>query len=144
MHDQAGPNGVPRIEIAIPVDKLKRLKRVDSGARMDIDVWRTVMQVSVHQEFDVTVTAVAPVGSKVAIDGGGIGFIDQVKHPSWWDVNVAPPQIGDRLHVVVLDLDRDPPRLSALRKDMDIARRLTGRDAPARDTPDVTSLGDRR
>ncbi|MFJ4752420.1 hypothetical protein HBK87_24920 [Streptomyces sp. 2BBP-J2] len=102
------------------------------------------MKVSAHQEFDVTVTAVASVGSKVAIDGGGIGFIDQVKHPSWWDVNVAPPQIGDRLQVVVLNPDREPPRLSALQKDMDIARRLTGRDAAARDTPDGTSLGGRR
>ncbi|MGY1528341.1 hypothetical protein ACW69C_32015 [Streptomyces sp. MN3] len=111
---------------------------------MDIDIWRAVMKVSAHQEFDVTVTAVASVGSIVAIDGSGIGFIDQVKHPSWWDVNVAPPQVGDRLHVVVLDPDREPPRLSALQKDMDIARRLTGRDAAGMDTQDGTSPEDRR
>ncbi|BFO15819.1 hypothetical protein SHKM778_22070 [Streptomyces sp. KM77-8] len=84
------------------------------------------MKVSEHQEFDVTVTVVAPVGSRVAIDGGGIGFIDQAMHPSWWDESVAPPQVGDRLHVVVLDPDREPPRLSALQRDMDIARRLRG------------------
>lgn len=91
---------------------------------MDIDFWGTVMNVSDHQEFDVTVIAVASVGSRVAIDGGGIGFVDQVMHPSWWDENVAPPQVGDRLHVVVLDAGREPPRLSALQRDIDIARRL--------------------
>jgi YD repeat-containing protein len=53
----------------------------------------------------------------------------QVKHPCWWDENAAPPQPGDRLHVVVLDADRDPPRLSALSGDIDIARRLRGIDA---------------
>jgi hypothetical protein len=79
-----------------------------------------------HQELDVTVVAVAPVGVMVEADGG-TGFIDQVKHPSWWDENVAPPRVGDRLHVVVLDASREPPRFSALRRDIDIARRL--RDA---------------
>lgn len=87
------------------------------------------MNINDHQEFDVAVTAVAPVGSMVAIDGGGIGFIDQVMHPSWWDESVAPPQVGDRLHVVVLDPGREPPRLSALQRDMDIARRLRGSSA---------------
>jgi hypothetical protein len=49
-----------------------------------------------------------------------------VRHPSWWDGNVPPPKVGDELRVVVLDADRDPPRLSALRRDIDIARRLRG------------------
>ncbi|WBO63503.1 hypothetical protein [Streptomyces camelliae] len=53
-----------------------------------------------HQELDVTVIAVAPVGAKAEADGEA-GFIDQVKHPSVWDEPVAPPQVGDRLHVVV-------------------------------------------
>lgn len=79
-----------------------------------------------HQEVDVTVVAVAPVGAKVDADGKS-GFIDRVKHPSWWDENTAPPQVGDRLHVVVLDASREPPRLSALQSDIDIARLL--RDA---------------
>ncbi|MEV0277487.1 hypothetical protein AB0I22_14035 [Streptomyces sp. NPDC050610] len=78
-----------------------------------------------HQEFDVTVVAVAPVGAKVDVDGA-TGFIDQVKHPSWWDENAAPPQVGDTLHVTVLDASREPPRLSALQRDIDIARRLRG------------------
>ncbi|MCX4787613.1 MULTISPECIES: hypothetical protein [unclassified Streptomyces] len=81
-----------------------------------------------HQELDVTVVAVAPVGAEVDVDGE-IGFIDQVKHPSWWDESTAPPQAGDRLHVVVLDASREPPRFSALQRDIDIARRL--RDAGA-------------
>jgi hypothetical protein len=76
-----------------------------------------------HQELDVTVVAVAPVGAKVDADGE-TGFIDQVKHPSWWDQSIAPPQVGDRLHVVVLDASREPPRLSALQRDIEIARRF--------------------
>ncbi|MEU5824228.1 hypothetical protein [Streptomyces sp. NPDC047803] len=77
-----------------------------------------------HQELDVTVTGVASVGSWVDADGGGTGFVDQAKHPSWWDEDAASPQVGDRLHVVVLDAGRDVPRFSALRRDIDIARRL--------------------
>ncbi|MEV5610156.1 hypothetical protein [Streptomyces sp. NPDC052225] len=76
-----------------------------------------------HEELDVTVVGVAPVGARVDADGTP-GFIDQVKHPSWWDENVAPPKEGDSLHVVVLDADREPPRFSALQDDIDIARRL--------------------
>ncbi|MER6996961.1 hypothetical protein [Streptomyces sp. NPDC000410] len=77
-----------------------------------------------HQEVEVTITAVASVGSQVDANGT-TGFIDQVKHPSWWSTEVAPPQMGDRLHAVVLDDSRTPPRLSALQKDIDIARALT-------------------
>ncbi|MGW7286752.1 hypothetical protein ACWGH4_14835 [Streptomyces sp. NPDC054847] len=76
-----------------------------------------------HQELDVTVTAVAPIGAQVERSGVR-GFIDRVKHPSWWDTSIATPQIGDEIHVVVLDSDREPPRLSALERDIDIARRL--------------------
>ena len=76
-----------------------------------------------HEELEVTVVAVAPVGAKVDVDGE-TGFIDRVKRPSWWDENTEPPQIGDRLHVVVLDASREPPRLSALQQDIDIARRM--------------------
>ncbi|WP_405618551.1 hypothetical protein [Streptomyces sp. NBC_00076] len=82
-----------------------------------------------HQELDVTVIAVASVGVQVEVDGGGVGFVDQVKHSSWWDENTAPPQVGDRLHVVVLDAGREPPRFSALQQDIDVARRLRSDDA---------------
>ncbi|MFC4499890.1 MULTISPECIES: hypothetical protein [Streptomyces] len=75
------------------------------------------------------VVAVAPVGAKVDADEGGTGFIDQVKHPSWWDEGTSPPQVGDRLHVVVLDASRVPPRFSALQQDIGIARRLRDGDA---------------
>ena len=79
-----------------------------------------------HQELDVTVVAVAPVGAKVEVHDtdGATGFIDQAKHPSRWDESVTPPQVGDELHVVVLDADRRPPRFSALQRDIDIAHRL--------------------
>ncbi|MFI0818321.1 hypothetical protein ACH4TX_17700 [Streptomyces sp. NPDC021098] len=80
-----------------------------------------------HQELDVTVVAVAPVGARVEVDGV-TGFVDQVKHPSWWDESVAPVRDGDALHVVVLDADREPPRFSALQRDIDTARRLRADD----------------
>ncbi|MFI6146026.1 hypothetical protein [Streptomyces sp. NPDC051109] len=77
----------------------------------------------------MTVVAVASVGAKVEVDGhaGVFGFVDQVKHPSWWDESVSPPRAGDKLHVCVLDSTREPyPRLSALQNDIDIARGLRG------------------
>ncbi|MEV6753588.1 hypothetical protein [Streptomyces sp. NPDC051214] len=89
------------------------------------------MTIAVHQELDVTVRAVAPVGCFVIIDGqvdGREGFVDQAKHPSWW-TDAPPPRAGDRLHVVVLDASRNPPRLSALTSDIEIARRLRAREA---------------
>ncbi|WP_078585304.1 MULTISPECIES: hypothetical protein [Streptomyces] len=79
-----------------------------------------------EEEVDVVITAVAPVGSQVCADGI-TGFIDQVKHPSWWSGDVAPPQVGDQLHAVVLDETRNPPRLSALQRDIEIARALRER-----------------
>ncbi|MEV7562422.1 hypothetical protein [Streptomyces sp. NPDC089795] len=79
-----------------------------------------------HQEVDVVVTAVAPYGSQVGADDV-TRFVDQAKHPSWWSSDVPPPQVGDRLHTVVLDDSRTPPRLSALTTDVDIARVLGGR-----------------
>lgn len=79
-----------------------------------------------HQEVDVVITAVASVGSQVDANGT-TGFIDQVKHPSWWSKDFDPPQVGDSLHAVVLDDSRTPPRLSALQRDIDVARMLRGR-----------------
>ncbi len=60
---------------------------------------------------------------------GDAGFVDQVKHPSWWDETVPPPRIGDELHVVVLDADCELPQLSALQRDIETARRLRVSDA---------------
>ncbi|MER5363430.1 hypothetical protein [Streptomyces sp. NPDC002785] len=82
-----------------------------------------------HQEVDVIITAVAPVGSMVDVAGSGTpGFIDQVKHPSWRSAGASPPKVGDRLHAVVLDDSRTPPRLSALQQDIEIARTLRERE----------------
>ncbi|MDQ1009872.1 hypothetical protein QFZ82_004357 [Streptomyces sp. V4I23] len=80
-----------------------------------------------HQEVDVVVTAVASVGSQVDA-AGVVGFIDQVKHSSWWSADVAPPQVGDHLRAVVLDDSRTPPRLSALERDIEIAQVLRERE----------------
>ncbi|MFH9615837.1 hypothetical protein [Streptomyces pratensis] len=75
------------------------------------------------QEADAVVTAVASVGSSVEVAGAAVaGFVDQVKHTSWWSEEVPAPQVGDQLHVVVLDDSRDPVRLSTLRSDIEIAR----------------------
>lgn len=71
-------------------------------------------------------TAVGFVGAQVEADGR-IGFIDQVKHPSWWDSEVPPPKAGDRFRAVVLDASREPVRLSALERDIAMARRLHSR-----------------
>lgn len=63
--------------------------------------------------------------------GGAFGLVDQAKHPSWWDAGVAPPLVGDALRVCVLDASCEPfPRLSALRTDIDIARRLRATPRP--------------
>ncbi|WP_369204191.1 hypothetical protein [Streptomyces sp. PU-14G] len=78
-----------------------------------------------HQECIARIVAVAPVGAAVEVEGVA-GFVDQVKHPSWSDESVTPPHVGDELRVVVLDADREPPRLSALQQDIDTARRLRG------------------
>ncbi|MFI9046114.1 hypothetical protein [Streptomyces sp. NPDC053427] len=75
-----------------------------------------------HQEYDVVVTAVAPVGTAVHADGHD-GFIDQAKHPSWWS-DTPRAAVGDRMRAVVLDAARTPPRFSALSSDIQTARSL--------------------
>lgn len=67
---------------------------------------RTGVEVAIahHQEHDVTVRAVSPVGCLVTIDGRD-GFVDQAKHPSW-----------------------SPPRLSALVSDVEAGRALRGHE----------------
>ncbi|WP_326704228.1 MULTISPECIES: hypothetical protein [Streptomyces] len=84
------------------------------------------MPLTTHQETAVTITAVSPYGSE-ADANGTLAFIDLAKHPSWWSPDIPAPQVGDRLHTVVLDATRTPPRLSALQKDMEIARVLRSR-----------------
>ncbi|WP_246042558.1 hypothetical protein [Streptomyces globosus] len=68
-----------------------------------------------HEEPDVIVVAVAPVGAKVEVDRAEEVF----------DAEAAPPRAGGRLHGCVLDATREPfPRWSALRDGIAIARRL--------------------
>lgn len=90
-----------------------------------------------HEELVVAVSVVSRVGCIVRIAGTGVeGFIDQSQHPSWHG-DAAPPQVGDELHAVVIDPHHNPPRLSALDRDITIASRLrrVGPDQ-RRDTPD--------
>ncbi|MFD3788604.1 hypothetical protein [Streptomyces cyaneofuscatus] len=81
------------------------------------------MPLTTDQETAATITAVRPYGYEAEANGIP-AFIDQAKQPSWWSPAVAAPRVGDRLHTVVLDGSRTPPRLSALRKDIEIARAL--------------------
>lgn len=86
-----------------------------------------------HDEFDVEITRILPYGSIVTIsEVQKEGFIDQTKHPAWWDASLLPPAVGDSLHVVVLDQTRTPPRLSALQNDIVISRRLRQEEAVER------------
>lgn len=81
------------------------------------------MPLTTHQETAATITAVMPYGSEVDANGTS-AFIDLAKHPSWRSRDVPAPEVGDRLHTVVLDASRTPPRLSALQEDIEIARVL--------------------
>lgn len=86
-----------------------------------------------HQECDVVVTGVAPVGIAVHADGHE-GFINLTKHPSWWS-DAPPAAVGDRMRAVVLDATRTPPRLSALPSDIRTARGLRHTDPLVRLCP---------
>ncbi|MDH2392692.1 hypothetical protein QCN29_28720 [Streptomyces sp. HNM0663] len=86
-----------------------------------------------HQEHDVVVKAVASVGAVVDIEGRD-GFIDQVKHPSWWS-DAPRAAVGDRMRAAVLDASRTPPRLSALPGDIRTARSLRHTEPLARLCP---------
>ncbi|MEU9304070.1 SMI1/KNR4 family protein [Streptomyces sp. NPDC048269] len=90
-----------------------------------------------HEELNAVVTAVASVGFAVDINGHE-GFIDQVKHPSWW-TGATRPVVGDRLHTVVLDASRTPPRLSALPEDIRVGRSLRYTDPLIRACPPPSS-----
>ncbi|MEV6398886.1 SMI1/KNR4 family protein [Streptomyces sp. NPDC051907] len=93
-----------------------------------------------HQEYDVVVKAVAPVGALVDADGLE-GFIDQAKHPSWWS-DTPRAAVGDRMRAVVLDASRTPARLSALPIDIRIARSLRHTDPLRRLCPPPGAIRD--
>ncbi|MFK0215648.1 hypothetical protein [Streptomyces sp. NPDC090298] len=76
-----------------------------------------------HEEYEVVVTAVAPVGAMVRTAAGDEGFVDRAKHPSWWSPTPRAA-VGDRMRAVVLDASRTPAPLSALADDVRIARSL--------------------
>lgn len=77
-----------------------------------------------HQEYKARITQVHHYGYAVEVLGlGREGFIDQAKHPSW-HTGEGVPAAGSVLDVIVLDLTRSPPRLSALHEDFDKGRRL--------------------
>ncbi|WP_189278855.1 hypothetical protein [Kitasatospora griseola] len=79
------------------------------------------MDVPLHHEFDVTVVAVRPWGLEVEFQDGTPGLIDNTKDPAWPSGDRVSV-VGTALHVVVIDDQRDPVRLSALSVDFEIAR----------------------
>ncbi|WP_346346338.1 hypothetical protein [Streptomyces sp. SID5789] len=79
------------------------------------------MQPILHQEFDVTVVAVQPWGLAVQLQDGTPGTIDNTKDPDWPTGN-REALVGQVLHAAVLDDERTPVRLSALKTDLVIAR----------------------
>lgn len=82
--------------------------------------------VSDHEEYDARVEQVVPWGVVVDLgDGRGTALVDNTKVPAW-RADEPMPEVGGALHVVVLDADRSPPRVSALPVDWEIARRLRG------------------
>lgn len=75
----------------------------------------------IHREFDVTVVAVYPFGLSVEFDDGTEGLIDNTKDPDWRGGSRGDV-IGNVVHVVVLDDERDPVRVSALESDWERGR----------------------
>lgn len=78
-----------------------------------------------HHETVVTVVGVRPWGLDVESRDGARGLVDNTKDPGWPSGDRSDI-VGRKLHVVVLDDQRDPVRLSALDVDLEIARRLRG------------------
>ncbi|BFU41824.1 hypothetical protein [Krasilnikovia sp. MM14-A1004] len=81
------------------------------------------MVLRLHQEFDGAVVAVHPWGLEVEFEGGTRGLIDNTKDPAWPSGDRSSI-VGEVLHVVVIDDQRDPVRLSALDVDLEIARTM--------------------
>ncbi|MBB5122732.1 hypothetical protein AF335_05045 [Streptomyces eurocidicus] len=79
------------------------------------------MNILLHQEIDVTVVAIRPWGLEVEAQDGTQGLIDKTKDPAWRSSDRVAI-VGDILHAVVIDDERDPIRLSALDVDLNIAR----------------------
>lgn len=79
---------------------------------------------ALHDEVVVTVSMVNEWGCLVQLEDGTTGFIDKTKTLAWAGEQ-APLIEGERV-VVVIDDTRSPCRLSALPKDLEIARSLRG------------------
>ncbi|WP_414942938.1 hypothetical protein [Amycolatopsis sp. cmx-11-32] len=75
----------------------------------------------IHDELDVAVVEIKPWGLNVKTGNGQDGFIDNTKNPRWVE-GAEGPNVGEELHVVVLDDTVVPFRASALTADIEIAR----------------------
>ncbi|WP_394614547.1 hypothetical protein JNUCC0626_32330 [Lentzea sp. JNUCC 0626] len=71
-------------------------------------------------EVTVVVAAVRPWVLEVELDGGGRGFIDNIKDPDWESAEVPAAVVGQSFRAVVIDDQRDPVRLSAFVVDLRI------------------------
>ncbi len=80
------------------------------------------MGLSGHDEHLGVVEEVNSWGAILRLrESGELVFLDQTKAPRWTEGSVGI-SVGGELTVVVLDPDRDLPRVSALPVDIDIAR----------------------
>jgi hypothetical protein len=79
------------------------------------------------KEFDilsVRVVGVAPWGIYVQPEGGSLAspaFIDKFKILQWIEYEEFP-SLGSTLLATVIDVDRDPIRMSSLDSDVEVAR----------------------
>jgi hypothetical protein len=78
-------------------------------------------RIALDGELDVRVVQVHPWGADIITDGGELGLVDSAKLRSVREFGTFP-EIGDVLHVVVLDDMRSPFRASTLAIDISIAR----------------------
>lgn len=78
-------------------------------------------RIALDDELDVRVVKVHAWGADVTTEGGDCGFVDSVKLRSVREFGMFP-EVGDVVHVVVLDDMRSPFRASTLAIDIAIAR----------------------
>ena len=120
---EEGPNGSDRMEFVVPADLIDRLDDMTVNRTWIPKREETSDLVALDDDLTVTIAAVRPWGYAVHLPDGTEGLIAQAKVPSWAGTG-PPPAVGDTVLVTVLDDTRSPVRLSALPKDIEIARSL--------------------
>lgn len=76
-----------------------------------------------NDEFTAEVVEIHPWGLMLSTGGGERAFLDNTKTLKWKGLGESL-EVGDTVHVVVVDDERDPCRVSALPEDFEIAKTL--------------------